>query len=180
MKLKTILSVSLLVLFLMNSVQKVNGQAAIIALIFGDKVATESFNISMELGASFSQYSNLANTQQNKFGLNFGIAGNIKLSKNWFLSPTVYFVSKRKLSADNFSLNTGNVELDQQFINKSADLGFSYIDVPILLAYQTNNNKFRFGVAPQVSFLQNSEIEKISGDEFDKGTEKTEGAEKTE
>ncbi len=117
----------------------------------------------MELGLNFSQFSNLSNTKQFQPGLNFGIAGNLMLSENWYLSPTVYFVSKRKLKAESFSLNSGDPNLDQEFIDKNADIFLSYIDVPILLAYQTNNKKFRFGIAPQISFLRKSDIE-VFGD----------------
>ncbi len=155
---------SIIILVLVfGTVQKTNAQAAIVALIFGDKVASEKFNISMELGVNFSQFSNLSNTKQFQSGLNFGIAGNLMLSENWYLSPTVYFVSKRKLKVESFSLNSGNPDLDQEFIDKNTDFFLDYIDVPILIAYQTNNKKFRFGIAPQISFLKKSNVE-VFGD----------------
>ncbi len=158
------LKLSLLILIaLVGTVQTVNAQAAIVALLFGDKVASEKFNISMELGVNFAQFSNITDSKQFQSGLNFGIAGNLMLSDNWFLSPTVYFVSKRKLKLESYSLNTGNPSLDQEFVNKNAALYLNYIDVPILLSYQTNNKKFRFGMGPQVSFLKNSSIE-VYGD----------------
>ena len=137
--------------------QKSYGQAAIVALIFGDKVATENFNISLELGGNFCSISNITHLKR-KYGLNFGIAGNIKLSNNWFLSPTAYFVSKRTFDLDSYSLETGNISIDDQFKDKSATFLLNYIDVPILLCYQTNNNKYRFGIAPQISFLTSSYI----------------------
>ncbi len=149
---------------LVGFVQKVNAQATIFALLFGDKVATENFNISLELGANFAQFSNLSNTKQNQVGINFGTAGNIMLSNNWYLTPAVYFVSKRSLKLTSFSLNTGNPNLDQEFMDKKATMFFNYIDIPILFAYQTNNKKFRFGMGPQVSFLTSSRIE-VFGDD---------------
>jgi len=145
--------------------QKTYSQAAIIALIFGDKVATENFNISLELGGNFSSISNI-NDLKRKYGLNFGIAGNIKLSDNWFLSPTAYFVSKRTFDLGSYSLNTGNISIDDQFQDKSATFLLNYIDVPILLCYQTNNKKYRFGIAPQISFLTSSHIT-VHGDQGD-------------
>ena len=57
-----------LILLLMTS-NFVNGQAAILALIFGDKVASENFNLSMEIGGNFTRYSNLDNFDRTRLGL---------------------------------------------------------------------------------------------------------------
>ena len=40
-----------------------NAQAALLGLIFGDKVASENFNLSMEFGANYSGVSNFQNHQ---------------------------------------------------------------------------------------------------------------------
>ena len=66
---------------------EVEAQAGLIALVLGDKVATEKFNLSMELGSVWSSYSDVSGSKRNKPGLAFGIAGNVKLSEHWFLSP---------------------------------------------------------------------------------------------
>lgn len=135
----------------------VSGQAAIIAILFGDKVASENFNISMEVGGAYANFSDLDNVDWAKFGLNFGIAGNARLSKNFFVSPGIYFLARRNMLISSFNLNTGTPELDQQFQNVSGELSLSYIDIPILLSYQTNNKKFRFSLAPQISILQDAD-----------------------
>ena len=138
--------------------QKVSAQAAIIALLFGDQVASEKFNISMELGANFSQFSDVPNSDQFKPDINFGIAGNIMLSEHWFLSPTAYFLSRRRLALNSYFPNTGNTTLDQEFANSDAELMVDFIDIPVLLAYETGNKKWRFGLGPQFSILKKSEI----------------------
>ncbi len=143
-----------------------NAQAAIIALLFGDKVASEKFNISMELGGNFSQFSNVSDVDEFNLDLNFGIAGNIMLSKHWFVSPGAYFISRRKFGFDNYSLSTGNTALDAQYVNRKADFFMDFIDVPVLVYYQPSNIKWRFGLGPQVSFLKNSRIT-VEGDEGD-------------
>lgn len=162
---KTLLYIftSLCVLF---SIQKTYAQAAIIALLFGDKVASEKFNISMELGGNFSQFSNVPDVNKFKLDLNFGIAGNIMLTEHWFVSPATYFISKRKLSLTNYSLSTGNIALDAQYMNRNAELQIDFIDVPILVYYQPKSIKWRFGLGPQVSFLKNSKIT-VEGDDGD-------------
>ncbi len=140
--------------FFIASATTITAQAALFALLFGDKVASERFNISLEIGATLLGYTNIDN--KSNLGINFGIGGNLKLSENWYLSPNIYFLAKRNLRVDQFSLNTGNAGLDAQFMNVPLDITLNYIDVPIFISYQTNNKKYRFGLAPQFSFLQKS------------------------
>ncbi len=144
-------------LLLVFSTQYANGQAAILAALFGDKVASEKFNLSMEIGIPLNNFSNLDNTKV-KNGINFGIAGNIKLSENWFLSPTAYFLSKRVVGLDNYSLSSSDVDLNALYSNTSAKLTASYIDVPIFIYYQPTNSNIRLGIAPQISFLRSANI----------------------
>jgi hypothetical protein len=89
------------------------------------------------------------------------MAGNIKLSAQFYLSPTVFFSSGRKLKLSNYSLNSGNNSLDQEFIDQKAEISLDYIDVNIPIFYQIN--KFRVGIAPQVSFLKGADL-KIDND----------------
>ena len=73
-----------------------NAQAALLGLIFGDKIASEDFNLSLEFGVNYSGITNFQ-THQRAIETNFGMAGNIKLSAQFYLSPTVFFSSGRKL-----------------------------------------------------------------------------------
>ncbi|MDO6761389.1 porin family protein [Tamlana sp. 2_MG-2023] len=141
-------------------------QAALFALLFGDKVATENFNVSLEAGGTFMGYTNLDDSGRSKMGINFGIGGNIKLNENWFVCPNIYFLAKRNLFLNNFSLDSGNANLDSDFSNVPTRVTLDYIDVPIFFSYQTNNKKYRFSLAPQVSFLQKSrgEFQRPEGD----------------
>ncbi len=137
-----------------------NAQAALIALTFGDKVASDDFNLSMEYGSNYSGVSNFQNNQR-AIETNFGMAGNIRLSDQFYLSPTIFFSSGRKLKLSNYSLTSGNNSLDQEFINQKAEITLDYIDVNIPLFYQIS--KFRLGIAPQVSFLKGADL-KIEND----------------
>lgn len=151
MKKKTIIAVSVLLF----STTLVHAQAALFAMLFGDKVASEKFNISLEVGGVFPAYTNIENDAA--LGINFGMAGNLKLSEHWYMSPNIYILARRNLTLDQFLLNSGNDVLDSQFMNVPTDIKLRYIDVPVLFYYETKNRKYRFGLGPQVSFLQNSE-----------------------
>lgn len=154
----------LLMLFSLLQTQQVNGQAALVALLFGEKVASEKFNISMEAGGIFTNYSNVPNTKRSRMGITFGIAGNLQLSKNWYLSPNVYFLSARTLRFKSFSLDTGIPGLDDEFTDVPTDALLRYTDIPIFISYQTNNRKFRYSIAPQVSFLRSAKAAYMGND----------------
>lgn len=132
--------------------QLANAQAAILALIFGDKVATENFNLSMEIGFPINHFSNVDDLKRRN-GINFGIAGNIKFSENWYLSPTVYFMSRRSVKLENTSLNTNDSYINSLYANTTAQMKINYTDIHALVTYQLSDSNFRFGLSPQVSFL---------------------------
>ena len=133
------------------------------AIIFADKVASEEFNLSLEFGWNFSTVSNFTDIKRTNATI-FGLGCNFKLSEQFYLSPLVCFLSKRKFNFSSYSLNTGNDNIDNEFMNKSGDGNLSYIDVPVLLWYEIN--KVRLGAGPQVSFLTKSNLF-FNGDEGD-------------
>ena len=141
---------------------EVEAQAGLIALVLGDKVATEKFNLSMELGSVWSSYSDVSGSKRNKPGLAFGIAGNVKLSEHWFLSPNAYFLSNRTLNLASSSLNSGSDVLNDEFQNVESNVALHYIDFPTFIYYEFNNKKCRLGLAPQVSFLRSSDASYIN------------------
>jgi hypothetical protein len=136
--------------------QYTNAQAALFALIFGDKVATENFNVGLEVGLPFSSIENTADTSI-KAGITFGIAGNIKLNDHWSVHPTAYFLSRRGGKFDALSLISDNLELNSLFENVPTELTVNYIDVPVFLNYQFTDSPFKIGVAPQISFRTGSQ-----------------------
>jgi hypothetical protein len=133
-------------------------QAALVALIFGDKVASEKFNISMEVGANFAHLSNTNKITRYRGDLNFGIGANYMLSEHWFLSPNAYFISKRTLELSGMTPGTTDQILNLKFANSDAGLTANYVDVPIMVYREFGKRKFRLGLGPQVSFLKNAEV----------------------
>ncbi len=160
-KIKLLTIITILTMSL--GIQKTHGQAAILALIFGDKVASEDFNLSLELGWNLTSVSDFSNNKRSS-ATNFGLGLNFKLSEKFYLSPTVFFLSDREFNFDSESLNTGNSNLDNEFVNTGGTGTLSYIDVPVLMWYQID--KIRIGVGPQISFLQKSRLI-FNGDDGD-------------
>jgi len=149
------IKILLTVITLTFCVQKASSQAAILALLFGDKVASEEFNLSLELGWNFSNISDFSDGKKS-YATNFGLGCNLKLSEKFYVSPTAYFLSQRKLNFKDLSPTTGNDVIDMQFANSEGSSNLNYIDVPVIFWYQMK--KIRIGLGPQVSFLTSSDM----------------------
>ncbi len=136
--------------------QYTNAQAALFAILFGEKVASENFNVGMEFGIPYASISSASGTNA-KTGITFGIAGNIKLNEHWSVHPTAYFLSRRGGKFDALSLISNDLELNAKFQNVPTELTLNYIDVPVFLNYRFTDSPFKIGIAPQISFRTGSQ-----------------------
>ncbi len=107
--------------------QHTNAQAALFALLFGDKVASENFNIGMEFGIPYATISNADGTSS-KTGITFGIAGNIKVNENWSVHPTAHFLSKGVGEFDELLPSSNDLELNAKFQNVPTELTLNYTE----------------------------------------------------
>ena len=78
---KKIILTILLVMFLAPLVR---GQAGLLVLLLGDKVATENFYFSIKLGANEANLPGIDGTSI-RGGFNYGLLANLKLSDKFFL-----------------------------------------------------------------------------------------------
>jgi len=138
---------SLLVLFLMTANHSVsNAQAALLALIFGDKVASEKFHLSVDVGMNFSSMPGLEK-QKGTNGLYFGLGTFIKLNDKWALTPEFKPISPRG-AKDVLPLR----DYSSVLTDVNYQLELNYIDVPILAQYKITPTFF-VSTGPQISFL---------------------------
>ncbi|MCK4879979.1 MAG: PorT family protein [Bacteroidales bacterium] len=127
------------------------GQAALLVLIFGEKVASEHFYFSLKVGASYSMITNVEEGK-NRPAANFGLINNIKLTDRLFLTPEFLPLATRGVK-DVPILTTGDPNLDELLVNPSStDRKLSYIDIPVLLRYQLSERLW-ISAGPQISFL---------------------------
>ena len=136
----------LLLSFFVCSISIVNGQAALIVLLLGDKVATEKFHLSVDAGLNISSMPGLKQ-QQSSHGLYFGLGTFIKLNEKWALTPEFKPLSPR-------GANQVAPMRDYSSTVSSASYSFAlnYIDVPVLVQYKLNEKLFA-SAGPQISFL---------------------------
>lgn len=131
-------------IFTLNSFVK--GQAALIILLLGDKVATEEFHLSMDAGMNISTFPGL-NESERGIGVNFGLGTHIKLGEKWHLKPEFKPLS-RKIADDVTSLTS----VPDELTGDKNRITLNYIDVPVLLQYNITP-RFFVSAGPQVSFL---------------------------
>jgi len=136
----------LLFSFFFCSYAMVSGQAALIVLLLGDKVATEKFHLSVDAGLNFSSLPGLKQ-QQSAHGLYFGLGTFIKLNEKWALTPEFKPLSPR-------GANQVAPLRDYATSLSSATYSFelNYIDVPVLIQYKLSEKIF-VSAGPQISFL---------------------------
>jgi hypothetical protein len=130
-------------------------QAALFILIFGDKVATENFHLSLDAGVNAST---LPGIEQGNpvYGINFGLGSFIRMNDKWTLRPEFKPLSP-KGAKDVKNILPNEVTLN----DPKTDFVLNYIDVPLLLQYKISNSFFVAG-GPQISFLTTSD-QKTSG-----------------
>jgi hypothetical protein len=144
-------SYTLILILLGSSFQALKGQAALLVLIFGEKVATENFYFSLKAGAAYSMITNVEEGR-NRVSANFGLVNNIRLTDRLYLTPEFLPLSPRGVREVPI-LSTGDSELDDLLINPSStDRKLSYIDIPVLLRYRLTE-RLMVSAGPQVSFL---------------------------
>jgi hypothetical protein len=125
------------------------GQAALIVLILGDKVATEKFHLSVDAAANLATYPGLDGSKTGA-GVNFGLGTHIKLGEKWHLKPEFKPLS-RKGTRGIASIT----DVPDDISIESNKLKLYFIDIPVFLQYTVNDKMF-LSAGPQVSFLTNA------------------------
>jgi hypothetical protein len=122
------------------------GQAALIVLILGDKVATEKFHLSIDGALNLSSFNGLEEGKMGA-GVNFGLGTHIKLGEKWHLKPEFKPLSRKKVTGIvPLTAVPGEIAIDK------SKLTLNYIDVPVFLQYNITP-QFFVSAGPQVSFL---------------------------
>lgn len=122
-----------------------HGQAAIIALIFGDKVANESFYLRVDLGANFTTLPGLSGAES-RTAFYYGLGTYIKINDRWSLAPEFKPLSPR--GARNIP---AIIDYSGTLTGVTYQANANYMDVPFLVTYTLPSHLF-FSTGPQVSF----------------------------
>ena len=122
------------------------GQAGLLVLIFGDKVASENFYLSIDGALNISTLPGLDEYSAN-LGVNYGLGVHIRLSDKWFLKPEFKPLSRKGATKVNpITSVSGDFTIDETKIK------MNYLDFPILLQYNITPKLF-VSAGPQISFV---------------------------
>ena len=123
-----------------------HAQAALLALIFGDKIASEKFHLSVDVGLNIASMPGLEQ-QKATYGTYFGLGTYIKINDKWALTPEFKPLSprgaKKVLPMTDYSGTLTDV---------TYNISLKYIDVPLLVQYKITPKLF-VSTGPQFSFL---------------------------
>lgn len=140
------------------------GQAALIVLILGDKVATEEFHLSIDGAINLSSFTGIEGSKMGG-GVNFGLGTHIKLGEKWHLKPEFKPLSRKKATSINpISSVPGELTIADSKVT------LNYIDIPVLLQYNATPQLY-FSAGPQVSFLTGAS--QFSNGDLEDGREST-------
>jgi hypothetical protein len=121
----------------------------IIALVFGDKLQSETLTFGLCVTPTWSTVSNSDGGWRN--GLGLGLYFDIKLSDNFFLHPEA--IPKASLGAEGLSpYATGIDSLDSFFKNGSVERRIRAISVPLLAMYRIKGLLFA-EAGPQIDWM---------------------------
>jgi len=138
--------VAFFVLFLVNMA---NAQV-LIAILFGDKLASEKFELGIRLVGNFAGLTNITDSKTRR-GLGFGLYGTIKMSEKFSLQPELLFRSP--MGAKGISpVLTGDPNLDLLIVDADVTTQLTYISIPVLAKYSFREN-VSFGIGPQFGIL---------------------------
>lgn len=122
------------------------GQAALIVLILGDKVATEKFHLSMDGALNIASFQN-PGQGKNNIGINFGLGTHLKLGERWSLQSEFKPLSQKGAR----SLNP-IVSVPSEIEEGKTGIKLNYIDIPVMLQYKIGKKIF-VASGPQISIL---------------------------
>ncbi|MCK4556981.1 MAG: PorT family protein [Candidatus Aminicenantes bacterium] len=145
---KTIV-IAIFVLFLVNMA---NAQV-LIALLFGDKLTSEKFEMGIRIAENFS---NMTNTPDSKMrpGFAFGIYGIYKLNEKFDIQADLFFnypVGAKGIPP----APTGDPNLDPLILNADVTTQLAYFALPVIGKYNFENG-ISVGIGPQIGLLRSA------------------------
>lgn len=142
---KAVLLVTAILLINTGFVSTCKAQAMYIVLIFGDKIATEQFHLTIDAGLNITGMPGLDGTKD-LVGLYYGMGTFIKLNDKWALAPEFKPLSQRGAR----SIKPFIVYSD--LADAKYKVRLNYIDVPLLVQYKITP-KMYISAGPQIGFM---------------------------
>jgi len=124
----------------------------VLGILFGDKLASDNFNIGFEIGMNLSTVSDLSGAAVTR-GTLLGLFGTWRFSEHYHLFTGLLPLSaKGAKDADAIPLN--DPVLDPTIAGRTMERNLGYIDIPVLVQWaQHRDGGVRIGAGPQIGIL---------------------------
>ena len=129
-----------------------NAQALLI-LLFGDKLSTNTFQMGINASAAASTIGGLGDADY-RISWAFGAFGEIKLNSDWFLHFNLTLKTPGGAKSVN-PLVPVPPEVDTLFSNPKVTRSLNYITLPVFLKYKISS--FKIGIGAQIGYLTSAD-----------------------
>ena len=124
----------------------------VLAMLFGDKLASDNFNIGLEIGMNLANVTDLSGAAFAR-GTLFGLFGSWRFSEHYHLfTGLIPLSAKGAKDADPIPLN--DAALDPLIVGGKMERNLGYLDIPVLVQWaQHRDGGIRVGAGPQLGIL---------------------------
>ena len=124
----------------------------LIGYLFGEKLASPTFNMGFEVGLNFATLDGLDGAERVNKTV-FGLFADWRFSEHFHLGGALLPIAGRG-ATDITPVPTGDPVIDAQTAGGSMERAFSYIELPVLLKWAPKRETgFRIGVGPSFGFV---------------------------
>ena len=124
----------------------------LVGYVFGDLLASKTFNMGFEIGLNFSTLSGLDGAERTNWTV-FGLFADWRFSEHFHFGGAILPIAGRGASGIT-PAPTGDPSIDGQVQGATAKRGISTIEVPLLLKWAPKRETgFRIGAGPSLAFI---------------------------
>lgn len=124
----------------------------LIGYLFGEKLASPTFNMGFEVGLNFSNLDGLQGAERVNRSV-FGLFADWRFSEHFHFGGAVLPFAGRG-AGDVTPVLTGDPDFDQQLTGGSMDRSLNYVEIPLILKWAPQREEgIRVGIGPSVGIV---------------------------
>jgi hypothetical protein len=124
----------------------------LVGYLFGEKLASPTFNMGFEVGANFTNFAEYPNAERTHRPV-FGLFADWRFSRRFHLGGSILPIATRG-ARGLAPVLTGDADFDVQLAGSSMKRNVSYVEIPVLLKWAPHREEgFRAGVGPSIGIV---------------------------
>jgi hypothetical protein len=124
----------------------------LIGYLFGEKLASPTFNMGFEVGANFTNYDGFPGSERSNHPV-FGLFGDWRFSENFHFGAAVLPIASRG-AEDLAPAVTGDPGFDSQTTGGTMNRSLNYVEIPLLLKWAPKREEgIRVGFGPSLGIV---------------------------